>query len=166
MMKGKVILFLVLCGAVCSAAPVEVDFFFELGCHECERIEAKLLPEVEEQFGEACVVRSHDVGIETNFLYLLQLENAIGHMGPDRAYLIVNKQFLFGPNPSHEEFLSLISELVGQGCHSLKSLNHNNEVSLPQVESPTERLCPPHAPEYGKRVLQSDSVDGAMLTDQ
>ncbi len=130
-MKGKTILFLLLCGVVCSAAPVEIDFFFEPGCHECEQIEAELFPKVGRQFGNDCVVRSHDIGIETNFLYLLQLENEIGHRGPDRGYLIVNKQFLFGSNPSHEDFLERVADLVS--------------------------VCPPHAPEYGKRVLQSDS---------
>jgi len=116
MSRRALILFFVLCGVVCFAAPVEVDFFFELGCEDCERIEAELLPKVEERFGDACLIRSHDIGIETNFLYLLQLENAIGHMGPDRGYLIANKQFLFGPDPSHEKVLSLISELLEQGA--------------------------------------------------
>ena len=133
------ILFLVLCGTICFAAPVEIDFFFEPGCHECEQIEAELLPKVGKQFGEACVVRSHDIGIETNFLYLLRLENAIGHMGPDRGYLIVNKQFLFGPNPSHEEFLSLVSGLLNVGQASSlstvakSSLVHEQAGSLSYV---------------------------------
>jgi len=131
MKKIFLILCVVLFGAACVAAPVEIDFFFEPGCEECEQIEAELLPKVGKQFGDACIIRAHDIGIETNFLYLLKLENAIGHMGPNRGYLIVNKQFLFGPNPSHEEVLSLVSSLVGQAS--------------------------PHAPEYGKRVLQSDS---------
>ncbi len=94
---------------------VLIDFFYELGCHDCEQIEAELFPEIEKRFAEACVIRPHDIGIETNFIYLLKLENAIGHLGPDRGYLIVNKQFLFGPNPSPEEFISLISDLVEQG---------------------------------------------------
>jgi len=104
MKKHRLILFLLLCGGACVAAPVEIDFFFEPGCEECEQIEAELFPKIESQFGDACVVRPHDIGIETNFLTLLKLENAIGHMGPDRGYLIVNKQFLFGPNPSHKDF--------------------------------------------------------------
>jgi cytochrome c biogenesis protein CcdA len=100
---------------LCVAEPVAVDFFFDLGCESCERIEAELLPKIEERFQSDCIVRTHDIGIETNFLYLLQLEDAIGYTGSERGYLIVNKEFLFGPNPSHEKLLSLIAKLVGRG---------------------------------------------------
>ncbi len=111
-MKWCFVLVLSLWVAVCFSAPVELDFFFEPGCAECEKIEEELLPKVSERFGDSCLIRLHDIGVETNFLYLLQLENAMGHMGPDRGYLIVDKQFLFGANPSHEEVFSLISDLT------------------------------------------------------
>lgn len=101
-----------------SDTTVLIDFFYEPGCHDCEKIEAELLPKVEKRFGGHCVVYAHDIGIETNFITLLQLENSTGHAGPERAYLIVNKQFVFGPNPSHKEFLSLISKLLEQGAES------------------------------------------------
>ena len=91
------------------AADARIDFFFEPGCHDCERIEAEILPEVERRFSDRCVIQSHDIGIETNFLYLLQLEDEIGHMGSERAYLIVNRQTAFGSSPDLQALLSAIS---------------------------------------------------------
>ncbi len=110
-----ILLFVIFSLPSVGAEAVQIDFFYEPGCYDCERIEETILPEVEKRFPKECVIRRHDIGIETNFLYLLQLEDAAGHTGTDRAYLIVNKQFLFGPNPSHEEFLSLISDLLEEG---------------------------------------------------
>ena len=106
---------MVLCGIAYGAEPVQIDFFYEPGCHECEKIQAELLPEIPKRFPGACEIQSHDIGVETNFLYLLQLEHALGYTSPERAYLIVNKQYVFGPSPSHEEFFALISNLLKQG---------------------------------------------------
>lgn len=107
---------LLLCGIASGA--VEIDFFYEPGCHDCERIEEEIFPEIGRRFGDACVITSHDIGIETNFITLLELENAMGHAGPDRGYLIVEKQYIFGPRPDVEELCSVISNVlikVGQG---------------------------------------------------
>lgn len=104
------------CGTVCGAAPVQIDFFYEPGCHDCERIEAELLPQLETRFPQACLIQRHDVGIETNFLYLLHLENQLGYTQPERAYLIVNKQYAFGPPPIPDEFFARISSLLEKGA--------------------------------------------------
>lgn len=102
-------------GTVCGAAPVQIDFFYEPGCHDCERIEAELLPQLETRFPQACLIQRHDVGVETNFLYLLHLQNELGYTQPERAYLIVNKQYAFGPSPVQEEFFARISSLLEKG---------------------------------------------------
>jgi cytochrome c biogenesis protein CcdA len=103
-----------LLGAVGFSASVQVDFFYEPGCNDCEQIEKEILPVIGKRFGDACVIRSHDIGIETNFITLLQLEDAIGHEGPDRAYLIVDKRVAFGPQPDVEELCSVVSNFVGR----------------------------------------------------
>jgi len=109
---------LVLCGIAYGAEPVQIDFFYEPGCHECEKIQAELLPEIPKRFSGACEIRSHDIGVETNFMYLLHLEHELGYTSPERAYLIVNKQYVFGSSPSHEEFFALISNLLKRASPS------------------------------------------------
>lgn len=101
-----------LCAGFCGAEPVGIDFFFEPGCHECERIEAEVFPELGRRFAERVVVQRHDIGIETNFIYLLQLEDALGYAGDERAYLMVEKQHVFGSRPDVEALCSVISNLL------------------------------------------------------
>jgi hypothetical protein len=121
-MNGKIIFRLLaalfLCGIARGAEPVKIDFFYEPGCHDCEKIQTELLPEIEKRFPGACTIQPHDIGLETNFLYLLQLEHALDYTSPERAYLIVNKQYVFGPAPSHEEFFAVVSNLLEQGAAS------------------------------------------------
>lgn len=98
--------------AVYSSEPVHIDFFYEPGCRDCERITSELLPQLEQRFPGACRVQPHDIGMETNFLYLLHLENELGYKQPERAFLIVNRQYVFGAAPSPDEFFSRIDELL------------------------------------------------------
>ncbi|NOU35500.1 MAG: hypothetical protein HOO88_01805 [Kiritimatiellaceae bacterium] len=114
----RILAAMVLCGIARGAEPVQVDFFFEPGCHECERIETELLPEIGKRFPGTCSIRRHDIGVETNFLHLLQLEHELGYTSPDRAYLIVNRQVVFGPSPSHEDFFAAVSNLLTQSTVS------------------------------------------------
>jgi len=106
---------LVLCGIAYGADPVRIDFFFEPACHDCEKIQTGLLPELAKRFPGACEIQAHDIGVETNFLYLLHLEHELGYTSPERAYLVVNQQYIFGPSPAHEEFFALISNLLKTG---------------------------------------------------
>jgi cytochrome c biogenesis protein CcdA len=122
----QILLAALFCGAVCGAAPVQIDFFYEPGCHDCERIEAELLPQLEARFPQACLIQRHDIGVKTNFLYLLHLEKQLGYAQPERAYLILNKQYAFGPTPVPEEFFARISSVLEKGA----------AVSAPQAVSP------------------------------
>jgi cytochrome c biogenesis protein CcdA len=91
---------------------VLLDFFYEPGCRDCERIEQHILPEVKARFGDSCVIQPHDIGVETNFLYLLRLEDAAGHESPERPYLVVEKQHFFGPQPDVEALCSVIFQTL------------------------------------------------------
>jgi cytochrome c biogenesis protein CcdA len=108
----KILLAVLFCGTVRGAEPVQIDFFYEPGCHACERIETELLPQLEQRFPGAYFVQKHDIGMETNFLYLLHLENQLGYTEPERAYLIVNRQYAFGSDPIHEEVFSRIASVL------------------------------------------------------
>lgn len=108
------VIFSLLCGAVQAGAPVQIDFFYEPGCHACEKIQTELLPEVEKRFPGDCKIQTHDIGIEANFLCLLQMEYELGYTDPERAYLIVNRQYAYGPAPSNEEFFDRIASLLKQ----------------------------------------------------
>ncbi|MFA7256900.1 MAG: hypothetical protein WC047_04940 [Kiritimatiellales bacterium] len=112
----KTVIALLLCGAARAGEPVQIDFFYEPGCRDCEKIQMDLLPELGKRFPGACKIQTHDIGIETNFLHLLQLEHDLSYTSSERAYLIVNRQVAYGPTPPHEELFALISNLLKQGA--------------------------------------------------
>jgi cytochrome c biogenesis protein CcdA len=140
---------LLLCGIARGAEPVQIDFFYEPGCQACERIETELLPEVGTRFPQQCVIQTHDVGVETNFLYLLRLEHNLGYTNPERAYLIVNKQYVFGAEPVKEEFFAVISN----------ALSHP-----PSVPAPEAALSNPAQKWFGgftfSAVITAGMIDG------
>jgi hypothetical protein len=110
----KTVISLLLCSTARAAEPIRIDFFYEPGCHACERIEQNLLSEVGKRFPDACVIQRHDIGVETNFLQLLQMEHDLNYTDTERAYLIVNRQVAYGSTPSHEEFFDRIAGLLKQ----------------------------------------------------
>lgn len=110
----KMAMVLLLYGTAQAVEPLQVDFFYEPGCHDCEKIQTGLLPELEKRFPGACRIQAHDIGIETNFLNLLQMEHELSYTDPERAYLIVNRQVAYGPAPVREEFFNRIADLLKQ----------------------------------------------------
>lgn len=105
----KLLTISLLLGSICAAAPVQVDFFYEPGCRACERIETEVLPGLSNQFPGVCEIRRHDIGIESNLLALLHLEQALDYDGAERAYLIVNRQAVFGSEPDSAELHAAVS---------------------------------------------------------
>jgi hypothetical protein len=101
-------------GAVYGSEPVSVDFFYEPGCRECERIEVEVLPELEARFGDSCAVEWRDLGVESNFLALLKFEADLGFVEDERGYLVVGRQMIFGPHFENEELFAAISNSIGQ----------------------------------------------------
>lgn len=102
---------LLLCAAAAQSA-VRLDFFYEPGCGDCEHIEQAILPQVRARFGDACDIRRFDIGIETNFLYLLRMEEAAGRNNSQRPYLVVENRHFFGSNPGIEDLVAVISTAV------------------------------------------------------
>ena len=96
----------------CSARTILIDFFHEPGCQSCENIRSQIFPEIKKQFPEMIEIIEYDIGIETNFLYLLQLEDALNYTASERAYFIINRQYIFGASPSQEEVFAVLSELM------------------------------------------------------
>jgi hypothetical protein len=108
LLKIAVVLFL--CGTACGQ--VQIDFFYEPGCQDCERIEAGLLPDIEHHFSNAVVIQRYDIGVESNFLYLLQLEEDLKYTDPKRAYLVIGRQDVFGASPDKGAVFGSISNAL------------------------------------------------------
>lgn len=70
------------------APPVIIDFFHEPGCPACRRIEAGILPDVLEHFGEQIDFRKWDVSELAHVLRLLAYQDALD-LREDHPVLIV-----------------------------------------------------------------------------
>jgi len=111
MFGKKHLLLFVLCAAgMVFAAKNRIEFFHEPGCEECEEIEKQIFPKLEPRFE---IVR-RDIGMESNLVYLLNLEHQAGYPGPERAYLVLNGRHVFGnPLNSPPEFFQWLEQ---HGC--------------------------------------------------
>ena len=58
--------------------PVAVDFFFEPGCPDCERVKAEVLPVLESRFAGFYRLAPHDVGVASNMLLLMAFQARLG----------------------------------------------------------------------------------------
>jgi hypothetical protein len=86
------ILCLILAGRQpCKAAlpPVQLDFFFDAGCAECETVRQQALPELEQQCGGLYELREHDTAIESNYLALATWMKQLDIKKNARTYMIV-----------------------------------------------------------------------------
>jgi cytochrome c biogenesis protein CcdA len=90
----------------------QIEFFYEPGCEVCEQIEELILPRLEPQLK---IVR-RDVGVESNLVYLLRMENQSGYAGQDRGYLALNGRQVFGnPLDDPEAFFSEVERWMNVG---------------------------------------------------
>jgi len=126
-MTGRIIIFfMLLCVATWDLEAATVEFFFEPGCEECEQIEEKILPKLEPRFE---IIR-RDIGVESNLIYLLRLENQTGYPGPERAYLVLNGRHAFGnPLKDSGHFFQEVERLIKAGqasCLSAVDQQQNN----------------------------------------
>jgi cytochrome c biogenesis protein CcdA len=98
--------------AAFAADPVRVEFFYEPGCHECEQIERTVLPELESRFAGRYELQRYDIGVESNFLALLELDDALGTTGQERSYLVVGRKVAFGASPNSQAVVAAVAALL------------------------------------------------------
>lgn len=75
--------------------PIVVDYFYEPGCSECEKIETRILPALEAAFSGRYVLLKHDTGIETNVLFLLNLEKTLGVSNNSMNCMYLDRRYPF-----------------------------------------------------------------------
>ena len=61
-----------------GAPPVVIDFFFETGCPECQRIKEEVLPQLESRCEGFYVLVWNDLGNTTNMVKLMAYQAALG----------------------------------------------------------------------------------------
>ena len=109
--------------AASAAAPIVVDYFFEPGCAECEKIDTRILPALEAEFSGRYVLLKHDMGIETNVLGLLRLEKSLGVTNNTLNCMYVERRYPFyGFSAMQAGLLATMRELASRGGNTPAAL--------------------------------------------
>jgi hypothetical protein len=77
-----------------APAPALIDFYYEPGCPECERVDAEILPELEARYPGAYRLQRWDLGEETNFFKLVKLQERLGNPVNAHVFMSVGAQCL------------------------------------------------------------------------
>ncbi len=73
-------------------APVPVEFFFETGCTECERVRREVLPELDRRYSGYVVVQQRDIEAETNYLALVAYGQKQGLAPNEPVCMVVDRR--------------------------------------------------------------------------
>lgn len=62
--------------APAAPAAVRLEFFYETGCEDCERVRARVLPELARHYGGRIRIEDRELGVLTNYIRLVALQEA------------------------------------------------------------------------------------------
>jgi len=93
--KASVLLLLGL-GCRGISAPVPIDYFFQAGCEECDKINAFILPQLKEQYAEKYKLTRYDIGIPENYLKLVAYQERLHIKDNAPVCMIVNRTRYLG----------------------------------------------------------------------
>ena len=80
-----------------NVAPVVVDFFFEVGCDSCAEVRRTVLPDLEHQYSGHYELRERDIGIQSNYLTLVQYQEALNQKDNEPVCMVVDgRDYLSG----------------------------------------------------------------------
>lgn len=95
-MKPIAILMLILLAAAVPAQPVLIEYFFQAGCEECEKVNAFILPRLEEQFKGKYELKRYDIGTPDNYLKLAAYQEQSHIDDNEPVSMVVNRQRYLG----------------------------------------------------------------------
>lgn len=64
-----------------GVGPVDIEFFYQPGCAECEDVKAFVLPRLKSEYGGRYVLSQYDTGVRENFIRLAEYQE---RLAPDR----------------------------------------------------------------------------------
>ena len=73
---------------------VVIDFYYEPGCAECDRLERDVLPVLRDVYAGQHVLNRWDLGVETNYLRLVTYMDRFGCRENARVFMVVDERRL------------------------------------------------------------------------
>lgn len=74
---------------------VIIDFFYEAGCADCNRVKNQVLPDIKERFEGFYVINNYDVGIKTNVILLAAYQEKLNIVSNKPVTMVVDYKHVF-----------------------------------------------------------------------
>lgn len=105
----SLLLFCLIAGS--AIADVQLDFYYQPGCRECNKVKMLVLPQLEEAHAGKYRLREFDIGMESNFLQLIAVQNALHVMSNEPVAMMVNNRiFLAGFDEIDRRLLTVVEQ--------------------------------------------------------
>ncbi len=113
-------------------APLEndrivLDFFYQPGCRECERVEQEILPVIAQRFEGFYQIRRFDLGIATNLARLIEWQDRLGISAGATVYMVVDgTRMMSGLEDISGRFIDVIDRAIAEraaGLHGGPDVN-------------------------------------------
>ena len=72
-----------------DAPKVQVEYFYQHGCHACELIRSLVLPRIEERFSSRYELKGYDIALKENFLRLAGYQERLDIKGNEPVTMVV-----------------------------------------------------------------------------
>ncbi len=79
-----------------SGSSVLVEYFYEPGCPECEKVRQTVFPALQQRFEGQYTLRLYDIGITSNFMKLVEYQHRLALSDNAPVSIIVNGRYAFG----------------------------------------------------------------------
>ena len=106
---------------------VVVEFFFQPGCGECEKVKQEVLPEFQELFSEQAVLRFRDVSKTENFAALVKYIDKFKVSGNEPVSVVIGGRFYLNG------YRAIRNGLIRKTGELLVSSKRQSERLLPQT---------------------------------
>lgn len=101
--------------AVFPAPPVVIDFFYEPGCHDCERVKAEVLPELDARFAGFYVLNRHEMGLASSMARLAAFQERLGVSDNEPVSMYVDYRHVFsGFTAIRDGLMGCVDELLAE----------------------------------------------------
>lgn len=105
--------------------PVAISFFYQPGCKDCRAVSNEVLPELEARCGGLYSLEFRDVGIESNYLQLVQYQAQLGVRENESVCMIIDGRFaLNGLKFIQNRLISTVEQCIQEQLAGIGSTNH------------------------------------------
>lgn len=114
---------------------VMIEYFYQVGCEECEKVTAFILPRLAEEYPGKYQLYHYDIGITENYLKLVELQEQLQVTTNDPVCMIINGHIYLGGFQNIERQLFSLLSSLSESPHKDRTVSTNSRVLERRAES-------------------------------